>query len=105
MRLLEITKGSWEHALYISMARNFGFHTNSVPFEELAINTPLSYLQKHKNNLFQLTALLMGQAGLIAPEEKELQKEYDFLRSKFTTQITTMSMRNRPVMERPLFAW
>lgn len=84
MRLLEITKGSWEHALYISMARNFGFHTNSVPFEELAINTPLSYLQKHKNNLFQLTALLMGQAGLIAPEEKGLQKEYDFLRSKFS---------------------
>ena len=83
-RLLEITKGSWEHALYISIARNFGFHTNSVPFEELAINTPLSYLQKHKNNLFQLTALLMGQAGLIAQDQKELQKEYDFLRTKFT---------------------
>lgn len=84
MRLLEITKGSWEHALYISLARNFGFHTNSVPFEELAINTPLSYLQKHKNNLFQLTALLMGQAGLIAPELKEMHKEYDFLRTKFS---------------------
>ena len=83
-RLLEITKGSWEHALYISIARNFGFHTNSVPFEELAINTPLSYLQKHKNNLFQLTALLMGQAGLIAQDQKELLKEYDFLRTKFT---------------------
>ncbi|MCR5532507.1 MAG: DUF2851 family protein [Paludibacteraceae bacterium] len=80
-RLLEITKGSWEHALYISLARNFGFHTNSLPFEQLAINTPLSYLQKHRNNLFQLTALLMGQAGLI--QELELQKEYDFLRAKF----------------------
>ena len=80
-RLLEITKGSWEHALYISLARNFGFHTNSVPFEELAINTPLSYLQKHRNSLFQLTALLLGQAGLV--QEPELQKEYDFLRIKF----------------------
>lgn len=80
-RLLEITKGSWEHALYISLARNFGFHTNSLPFEQLAINMPLSYLQKHRNNLFQLTALLMGQAGLI--QEPELQKEYDFLRAKF----------------------
>ena len=80
-RLLEITKGSWEHALYISLARNFGFHTNSVPFEELAINTPLSYLQKHRNNLFQLTALLMGQAGLI--EDAHMAKEYDFLRTKF----------------------
>lgn len=80
-RLLEITKGSWEHALYISLARNFGFHTNSVPFEELAINTPLSYLQKHRNSLFQLTALLLGQAGLV--QEPELKKEYDFLRVKF----------------------
>ena len=81
-RLLEITKGSWEHALYISLARNFGFHTNSLPFEQLAINTPLSYLQKHRNSLFQLTALLMGQANLI--QEEDLQKEYDFLRTKFS---------------------
>ena len=80
-RLLEITKGSWEHALYISLARNFGFHTNSVPFEELAINTPLSYLQKHRNSLFQLTAILMGQAGLL--NEVELAKEYEFMRAKF----------------------
>ena len=82
-RLLEITKNSWEHALYISLARNFGFHTNSLPFEQLAINTPLSYLQKHRNSLFQLTALLMGQANLIREEEKDLQKEYEFLRTKF----------------------
>lgn len=81
-RLLDITKGSWEHALYISLARNFGFHTNSLPFEQLAINTPLSYLQKHRNNLFQLTALLMGQAGLIT--DSAMQKEYDFLRTKFS---------------------
>ena len=88
-RLLEITKGSWEHALYISLARNFGFHTNSLPFEQLAINTPLSYLQKHRNSLFQLTAILMGQAGLLTSERMNeltnegLQKEYEFLRTKF----------------------
>lgn len=82
-RLLEITKGSWEHALYISLARNFGFHTNSLPFEQLAINTPLSCLMKHRNSLFQLTAILLGQASLIKEEEKELQKEYNFLRIKF----------------------
>ena len=81
-RLLEITKGSWEHALYISLARNFGFHTNSLPFEQLAINTPLSILQKHRNSLFQLTAILMGQAGLLTDEI--LAKEYDFMRVKFS---------------------
>lgn len=87
-RLLEITKGSWEHALYISLARNFGFHTNSLPFEQLAINTPLSYLQKHRNNLFQLTAILLGQAGLIKAngegiEDENLYKEYAFMQAKF----------------------
>lgn len=82
-RLLEITKGSWEHALYISLARNFGFHTNSLPFEQLAINTPLSCLQKHRNSLFQLTAILLGQSGFISDKEPELQKEYAFLRTKF----------------------
>ena len=81
-RLLEITKGSWEHALYISLARNFGFHTNSLPFEQLAINTPLSYLQKHRNSLFQLTAILLGQANLLG-EDKDLQKEYAFMQAKF----------------------
>jgi len=92
-RLLEITKGSWEHAFYISLARNFGFHVNSLPFEQLAINTPLSYLQKHRNSLFQLTAILMGQAGLLTNErgnelknerDSELTKEYEFLRTKFS---------------------
>lgn len=90
-RLLDITKGSWEHALYISLARNFGFHTNSVPFEELALNTPLSYLQKHHNSLFQLTAILLGQAGfldekLLNPDDDEKQRlarEYAFMRAKF----------------------
>ena len=89
MRLLEITRGSWDHALYISLARNFGFHTNSLPFEQLAINTPLSCLQKHRNSLFQLTAILLGQAGLLTSERineltnEGFAKEYEFLRTKF----------------------
>lgn len=74
-RLLEITNGSWEHALYISLARNFGFHTNSVPFEQLAINTPLSYLQKHRNSLFQLTAILLGQAGFLESDTDQTLTE------------------------------
>ena len=82
MRLLEITQGSWEHAFYISLARNFGFHTNSVPFEELAIATPLSCLRKHRDSLFQLTAILLGQSGLPIHDEA-LAREYRFLRTKF----------------------
>ena len=82
-RLLEITNGSWEHAFYISLARNFGFHTNSVPFEELAIATPLSAIRKHRDNLFQLTAMLLGQSGLPMKDE-QMAREYEFLRTKFS---------------------
>lgn len=81
-RLLTITQGSWEHAFYISLARNFGFHINSVPFEELAIATPLSALRKHRDNLFQLTAMLLGQSGLPINDE-QMAREYAFLRTKF----------------------
>ncbi|MBO7456013.1 MAG: DUF2851 family protein [Paludibacteraceae bacterium] len=81
-RLLTITQGSWEHAFYISLARNFGFHINSVPFEELAIATPLSALRKHRDNLFQLTAMLLGQSGLPIHDE-QMAREYAFLRTKF----------------------
>ena len=81
-RLLNITQGSWEHAFYVSLARNFGFHTNSVPFEELAIATPLSALRKHRDSLLQLTAMLLGQSGLPIHDE-QIVREYDFLRTKF----------------------
>lgn len=97
-RILEIMHGSWEQSFYITLSRNFGFHTNSLPMEQLAIQTPLPCLQKHHNSLFQLTALLLGQSGLLDPafnpghegpreldaEEEGLWREYQFLRTKFS---------------------
>lgn len=88
-RLLTITNNSWENAFYITLAHNFGFHVNGIPFEQLALATPLVYLQKHKNNLFQLEAILLGQSGLLTDEsaqkndEQDLWKEYLFLKAKF----------------------
>ena len=78
----------WEEAFYIIMARSFGFGTNSQAFESMAKSLPVSVLGKHKDNLFQLEALLFGQAGLLTQNEPnsyavELRKEYDFLRIKF----------------------
>ncbi len=89
-RLLGITQHSWEHAFYITLAHNFGFHTNGIPFETMAIQTPLAYLQKHRNSLFQLTAILLGQSGLLTKEtaqtdeELRLLREYLFLQKKFS---------------------
>lgn len=90
--LLTLKKNNWEEAFYISLARNFGFKVNGAPFELLAKSLPLRYLAKHKNNLFQIEALLFGQAGFLSGKTfqdaypQSLQKEYQYLRSKFTLQ-------------------
>ena len=88
MQLLNITQQSWVHAFYITLAHNFGFHTNGLPFEELALATPLSCLQKHRNSLFQITAILLGQSGLLTEgdnkHEDGLWEEYCFMQKKFS---------------------
>lgn len=85
--LLDHSANNWEEAFYITLARNFGFHTNSLAFELLAKSLPLTYLAKHKNNIKQIEALLFGQAGLLDEEHgsyaQELRQEYRFLASKF----------------------
>lgn len=112
LRLLEIVHGNWQEAFYISLSRNFGFHTNSLPFEQLAIATPLPCLLKHRNSLFQLTAILLGQSGLLGEEingestrtrewtfeEAMLWKEYLFLRTKFSLRPLQPSVWKRARM-------
>jgi hypothetical protein len=87
-RLLEENNQHWEEAFYIKLARSFGFGANSDAFESLAKSLPVSILGKHKDQLFQLEAMLFGQADLLELEEDDdysarLKKEYDFLRSKY----------------------
>ena len=81
-RLLAVSHNDWNTAFYISLAHAFGFHVNGVPMELLAQATPLAVLHKHRDNLTQLTALLLGQAGLLT-EEDTRYNEYLFLRTKF----------------------
>jgi hypothetical protein len=86
--LLEKNNHNWEESFYTILARNFGFGTNSEPFERLAQSIPLICLQKHKNNLLQIEAMMLGQAGLLPEEDtdeyvKKLRKEYTFLKKKF----------------------
>jgi len=87
-KLLTENNQHWEEAFYITLARSFGFGTNSQAFESLAKSLPVSVLAKHKDNLFQLEAFLFGQAGLLITADtdsyaEELHKEYEFLRTKF----------------------
>ncbi len=85
---LQQTQNNWEETFYRLLARNFGVKQNTAPFEALAKALPLKILTKHKTNLFQLEALLLGQAGFLASdfEDKyvlDLQKEYQYLAQKY----------------------
>jgi hypothetical protein len=85
---LQRLNNSWETAFYYMLARNFGFKLNSDPFEMLAKSLPINYLAKHKDNLFQIEALLFGQAGFLEDNNGDeyylnLRKEYQFLKTKF----------------------
>jgi Protein of unknown function (DUF2851) len=78
----------WEETFWWLLARNFGMTVNADAFEAIARSLPLTILSKHKKQIHQLEALLLGQAGLLDGEFKEdypimLKKEYKFLKNKY----------------------
>jgi len=87
--LLEFNNNHWEETFYQAISEGFGSKVNSIPFELLSKNTPLTILQKHRDNLFQIEAILFGQAGFLnsaLPEDEYyalLQKEYNYLKNKY----------------------
>lgn len=90
-QLLAANNQHWEEAFYVSMARSFGFGTNSQAFEQLALSVPLVALAKHKNDLLQIEALFYGQSGLLPTDADDdyiatLQQEYRLLKAKFGLQ-------------------
>lgn len=80
---------SWDHVLYVLLVRNFGFGLNSDGFERLALSLPLHCIQRNNDSLFQVEALLFGQAGMLCDNAVsddyflQLKKEYEFLKHKY----------------------
>lgn len=88
---LEENHDNWEETFYQFLAQAFGAKVNSGPFNLLARSLPVKVLAKHKNNLFQIEALLFGTAGFL--DEKfsdeypnQLRKEFNFLKKKYGLQ-------------------
>lgn len=75
--------GSWEDAYFATLARNHGYGVNSEAFEEWAKTVPLSAVSHHRDDLFQIEALFLGQAGLLDHVEPKYAQEYSFLQKKF----------------------
>ena len=105
-KVLDKFNNSWDETFYVLLARNFGFGLNSDVFERLALSLPYFFIQKHSNDIFQVEALLFGQAGLLEDERMmddyyiQLKKEYQFLRKKYTLKnldgFLFKSLRVRP---------
>ena len=79
----------WEETFWWLLARNFGIKVNAEAFEAMAKSISTTILAKHKNQIHQLEALLMGQAGLLEKKFKDdypllLQREYTFLKKKYS---------------------
>lgn len=86
--ILTLTRHDWAQAFYRLLAQNMGFKLNNQAFEMLAQSLPFQFLSKHTHDLFQLEAMVFGQAGLLEKLYKDdyprrLKKEYDFLKKKF----------------------
>lgn len=92
-RATEICKnlgGDWRQTCFALTARALGFGLNSEPMEMLGRNLPLSFSGRHADNIFQLEALIFGQAGLLDASEnildpyyQDLCREYYFLARKY----------------------
>ena len=104
IRRVKRMNGSWENAYFLTLARNYGFGINGDTFEEWATHIPFSAIAHHRDKLFQIEAVFMGQAGLLdinaIPERYQqealqegyfakLRNEYLYLQHKF--QLTPMN--------------
>jgi len=86
--ILLLNNNDWAQTFYRLLARNMGFKLNNQAFEMLAQSLPVQFLAKHADDLFQVEAMVFGQAGLLGINftdeyPQKLKKEYEFLKAKF----------------------
>jgi len=103
--LLRKSENNFEQCFYQITARYFGQKINAQAFEMLSQNLPLLVIAKHKNNLSQIEALVLGTAGFLDGQFEDdyisiLKKEYGYLKHKFNLQSLDKSIwkfaRTRP---------
>jgi hypothetical protein len=95
-KLCQQNGNSWEETFYQLLARNFGFKINAEPLFQLAKRLPLKILLRHADQLEQVEALLLGQAGFLDASRgddyfERLQREHRLLSTKYGLQKSKMS--------------
>lgn len=104
-QLLQQNNNHWEQVCWQLTCRYFGAPVNTEAFEQIAASLPVSLLARHKGQLHQLEALLLGQGGFLKDDFIEhhallLQKEYTFLQAKYgliPVNKAPVFLRMRPV--------
>lgn len=89
--LLDDSKNDWEAVLFKMLTKNFGLKVNGDSFFSLAQSIDFSIIRKTQSNPQVLEALLFGQSGLLEQDvenayHSRLNKEYEFLKQKFSIQ-------------------
>ncbi|MFN3528774.1 MAG: DUF2851 family protein [Bacteroidia bacterium] len=84
---LDRCKGDWEQAFWCWLASAFGLTVNKEPMEQLASQLNIHILHRFKDELIQLEALLLGQAGFLQIKCEDayllqLQSEFQYLSKK-----------------------
>jgi hypothetical protein len=89
-KLLEINNNDWEETAYQWLAKHFGFKLNDHSFLRLAQIANWKVIQKHRDRLLQIEALLFGCAGLLPDADetvevyvRQLRNEFQFLSGKY----------------------
>lgn len=102
---LDTNINDWEETFYRLVLRTLGNPLNSEPFERLANILPFKIINKHRADILQLEALLLGQAGFLEEKFKDsyvvrIQKEYEYLKHKLNLKpmekLEWKFMRIRP---------
>lgn len=78
--------GDWEKALFMALARNFGFALNAEAFVAWARLLPLEKIGKHRDDLFQIEAIFLGLAGMLEPGNRP-EAEADEYRQKLQREF------------------
>jgi hypothetical protein len=104
MELFEAANNNWEECCWWWLARFFGGAVNAAFFESIARTVPVKILQRHRHQVIQLEAILLGQGNLLQlsspdPYVQLLQREYHFLQQKYQFSVVhgmAQFLRMRP---------
>lgn len=86
--ILITNNNNWEATLFMLLAKSFGLKVNGDAFLNFANSFDFSIVRKVSNNVEQLEALFLGQAGLLSNKYEsiyfeKLNREYEYLKVKF----------------------